>query len=146
MPALVRVVPAAVLIVVAALATSAAQVATPRGPLASRQILGGPVATLDLPATDTAAFNAALRVLSAARVPFGAEGPAIDAEVPLVDFAAVPDRSITLTGLTLGGALDAIVRANGRLRWVESDGVIVVPPGALARADRFDNVTLEVAA
>jgi N-methylhydantoinase A len=28
----------------------------------------------------------------------------------------------------------------------QADGVIVVPPGALARADRFDNVTLEVAA
>ena len=28
----------------------------------------------------------------------------------------------------------------------QADGVIVVPPGAIARADRFDNVTLEVAA
>ena len=27
----------------------------------------------------------------------------------------------------------------------QADGVIVVPPGAIARADRFDNVTLEVA-
>ena len=28
----------------------------------------------------------------------------------------------------------------------QADGVIVVPPGAIARADRFDNVTLEEAA
>jgi hypothetical protein len=97
-----------------------------RGPLASIRVVAGPVVTLDVPTNDAAAFNAATGILGAAGVRFGAEGPALDPAVPLVDFARAPEQSLTLTGLTVGDALDAIVRVTPRLRWSESDGMIVV--------------------
>jgi hypothetical protein len=64
-------------------------------------------------------------LLGAAGVSYGAEGPAIDWSVPIMDFAAPQRAPLTLTGLTVGDALDAIARVCPRLHWSEQDGVIV---------------------
>jgi hypothetical protein len=105
---------------------AAAQSQATRGPLASRRITGGPVIALELPTNDATAFSTATSVLNAAGVRSGAEGPALDLSVPLVDFAKPAESAVTLTGLTLGDALDTIARHCPRLRWSEQDGLIVV--------------------
>jgi hypothetical protein len=97
-----------------------------QGPVASTRVTGGPVVTLDVPANDAAAANAAVGILIGANVRFGVEGPALDPRVPLVDFARLTERElVTLTGLTVGEALETIRRASPRFEWTETGGMIV---------------------
>ena len=96
----------------------------PRGPLASVRILGGPVATLDVPAPVPVAYDAAAVALQASGVPFELEGAAPHPDRPLTDFAHPPQRGEFLTGLTVGDALDAIASAQPRFQWTESGGTI----------------------
>jgi len=115
---------------------AAAQSQATRGPLAARRITGGPVIVLDLPTNDATAFSTATSILNAAGVRSGAEGPALDLTVPLVDFAKPAESAVTLTGLTLGDALDTIARHCPRLHWSEQDGLIVV---RMSNRDSFLN-------
>ena len=97
-----------------------------RGPLARQKLAGTPVVTLDTPTTDFAAYSASLGSVLRAGVRYGIEGPALDPSVPQFDFARPPSPNRTLTGLELGDALDIVARANPRVRWSESDGMVVV--------------------
>ena len=54
------------------------------------------------------------------------EGPAPDPSQPAYDIAVPPSEPVILTGLSLADALDRIGQESARLRWIESDGVIVV--------------------
>ena len=95
-----------------------------RGPLASVRIVGGPVATLDIPAPVPVAYDAAAVALQASGVPFELEGAAPHPDRPLTDFAHPPQRGEFLTGLTVGDALDAIASAQPRFQWTETGGTI----------------------
>jgi hypothetical protein len=81
---------------------------------------------LDLPANIFTAQLAFRRVLDAAGVRYGLEGPVWDPNVPFVDLSRVREDSLQLKGRRLGDALDALVKAVPQYRWTETDGVIVV--------------------
>lgn len=105
-----------------------------RGPLASVRIVGGPVATLDIPAPVPVAYDAAAVALQASGVPFELEGAAPHPDRPLTDFAHPPQRGEFLTGLTVGDALDAIASAQPRFQWTETGGTIRAGFGADAQS------------
>ena len=94
--------------------------------LADARILGSPILSLDLPANDATTSSIVPRVLDAGGVPYGFEGAALQVGVPPVDFATPVRETLTLTGLTLGAALDAIASANAHVRWKEEHGAILV--------------------
>ncbi len=94
--------------------------------LADTRIPGSPILSLELPANDATTSGAIPRVLGAAGVPYGFEGVALPAGAPALDFATPITQATTLSGLTVGVALDAIARANARVRWKEENGGILV--------------------
>lgn len=108
-----------------------AQVA--RSPALAKIVPGYPsIVTLDLPANDFSTFETVRQVLDNAEALYGIEGP-VPTDGPPVDFAQRTDRTITLTGLTVGAALDAIAKSNPHFRWSDSNGPIVArlaPEGA----------------
>jgi len=82
--------------------------------------------SIDLPTNVFSAQTAFRRVLEAAGVRYGLEGPAWDPNVPPIDLAQTREDSVQLSGRRLGEALDALVKAVPNYRWTEADGLIIV--------------------
>ena len=80
---------------------------------------------LTTPTNPVATLNVVQRVLAAAKVSYGLEGPPL-LDPPLVDLAHPPTEIADLHNMTVGAALDAIARVDPSVRWSEHDGVIVV--------------------
>jgi hypothetical protein len=108
-------------------AQSTAPQATAPGRLADA-IVPGPAetVTIDQPANLFAAFAVFARVLDAAGVRYGLEGPAWDPAAPPIDLARLVSNPVPLGGRRLGEALDLIMKAAPQYRWAERDGLIVV--------------------
>lgn len=77
-------------------------------------------------------------VLDAAGVRYGLEQAPLTANAALIDFGRAPERTIELSGMRLGDALDAIVREDPRYEWTESNGRILVRLAAGREASALD--------
>jgi hypothetical protein len=87
----------------------------------------GPIGiTLELPSNPFTAQVVLQRVLDAAGVRYGLEGPAWDPATPPIDFARQKESSVQLSGRRLGDALDLIVKAAPQYRWTEIAGGVIV--------------------
>lgn len=99
--------------------------------LADVEVPGPPESiVLDLPTNPYSARYTFESVLKAAGVPYGLEGPALDPEVPLFDFAHVREQQVPLGRRRLGEVLDVIAAASPAYRWIEADGAILVRASA----------------
>lgn len=98
----------------------------PSNRLADVRLVSSPVVAVPVPASDAVAAFAVRLILDESGVRYGFEGPAVPDGTPPVDLGTPPDRTVVLTGLTLGTALDEIARANSRVRWTERDGAMLV--------------------
>jgi hypothetical protein len=111
-----------------------AQAPAPQAPAGrpTDALLPGPpeTITIDQPANLFAAFTVFTRVLDAAGVRYGLEGPAWDPASPPIDLARLGGDVVMLGGRRLGDALDLVVKAAPQYRWAERDGIIVVRASA----------------
>jgi hypothetical protein len=86
--------------------------------------------TLGLPATPHAGFDAFLKLLGAADVPYGVEGPAVEPAAPMIDLARRRERVLLLGGHPLSDALDGLAEAVPPYRWFNAGGIVVVRASA----------------
>ena len=96
-------------------------------PVAER-VLPGPADAilLDRPVNPFLAFNAFVKVLDAAGVRYGIEGPAWDPAAPPIDLARGHEGVVSLGGRRLGDALNEIVAASPNYRWSEAGSIVIV--------------------
>jgi hypothetical protein len=80
---------------------------------------------LSTPVTSFKTIETITRVLRAAGVPFGIEGPARE-DPPVVDLAQPRVEVANLHGISVSAALGAIARLDPSVHWTEADGVIDV--------------------
>ena len=141
-----RVLAAAGVVVLASVWRLGAQTPTLR--LADTLIPSAQPITLSLPTNDIFAFNTVRMLLARLKVPYGVETPGLP-DVPLADFAHPAAGTLTLSGMRLGDALDAIVRVAPHFRWSEIDERIVVRGGPIANGlldKKVSHLSLESAA
>ena len=88
--------------------------------------------------------SAVMRIAKAAQIPAGIEKLPDDCPASWRPTASAPEHGkVSLTGKRVGEALDALVAADPRYAWIESDGVIVMRPvAAWANGRHFLHRTL----